>query len=355
MRVPRDVQEAVASVTGQRPAEVTVRRGPLVNRTAARMAADSYATEGIVHLPGSAPLTTDHSRRLLAHELTHVVQQTSGTAPHHEATPAGRMAEQQAMRVEAAFAAPRTPAASTASPSVDPSPTTLGPTVMGSAVMGSAVMGHAAATLNGRPAVPRSTSAAAADRTGTLPRTTAQRMTRRSSAPLAATPLTSTSPSGASLTGDDGRGRWSGSASPPPAGLPSTPALRDAVPRTPADGRPPAIPVPTVTHQAPAPPASLPSPTAPGSAPTQRRAANRSEPPGHRGDGGRPSSHTPAPTPAPPAGSARTPLPEPAIDTATDDTWLQRHAYALYPHLRQMLRNEFLLDRERRGRLMRDD
>ncbi len=43
------------------------------------------------------------------------------------------------------------------------------------------------------------------------------------------------------------------------------------------------------------------------------------------------------------------------MDTATDDLWLQRHALALYPHLKQMLRNEFLLDRERRGRLMRDD
>lgn len=42
-------------------------------------------------------------------------------------------------------------------------------------------------------------------------------------------------------------------------------------------------------------------------------------------------------------------------DTATDDVWLQRHAHALYPHIRYLLRNEFLLDRERRGRLMRDD
>ncbi len=56
-----------------------------------------------------------------------------------------------------------------------------------------------------------------------------------------------------------------------------------------------------------------------------------------------------------PASSRQAPPPEPLVDTATDDYWLQKHARALFPHLRQMLRNEFLLDRERRGRLMRDD
>jgi hypothetical protein len=32
--------------------------------------------------------------------------------------------------------------------------------------------------------------------------------------------------------------------------------------------------------------------------------------------------------------------------------WLERHADALYPHIRDLLRAEMLRDRERRGRML---
>jgi len=41
-----------------------------------------------------------------------------------------------------------------------------------------------------------------------------------------------------------------------------------------------------------------------------------------------------------------------AVDTAKDRAWLQRHADALYPHIRDLIRAEMLRDRERRGRML---
>jgi len=347
--VPRDVQEAVAAVTGQRPAEVTVRRGPLVNRTAARIAADSYATDGVVHLPGTAPLTTDRSRRLLAHELTHVVQQKSGTAPRHEMTPAGRAAEEQAMRAEAAFSAPRAPAAPQASAATGlPSAPSVARAVGG--LTASLSQAPAPPTgRNGRPAVSRSTSAAAADRAAALPRTSPQRPASATFVPLALNAQASTQQGAPAGTADAAPVLAAAPGQVAHAPAPGTPSPSPAT--TGPSGHSPSLP--TITHQAPAAPPGLPSPSSPQSSPTQRRASHRSDPPGQGGDRG--GKNGPAPSPASPAPSPRTTQPENLMDTATDDLWLQRHALALYPHLKQMLRNEFLLDRERRGRLMRDD
>jgi hypothetical protein len=47
--------------------------------------------------------------------------------------------------------------------------------------------------------------------------------------------------------------------------------------------------------------------------------------------------------------------PKAGEDTTLDDAWLERHAAALYPIIRRHLRNELLRDRERRGRLVRED
>jgi hypothetical protein len=41
-------------------------------------------------------------------------------------------------------------------------------------------------------------------------------------------------------------------------------------------------------------------------------------------------------------------------DTAHDRAWLETHARALYPFIRAEIRGELLRDRERRGRLMRE-
>jgi len=306
VRVPRDVQEAVAAVTGQRPQEVTVRRGPEVNRTAAQIAADSYATEGVVHLPGTAPLTTDQSRRLLAHELTHVVQQRFGTAPTHEASSAGRDAEHQAMRAESSLSSGSTLGLS--SRSALPAPRV-------------ADTNHSGDAPAGRPAVQRSSLPVSPGRAALLPRVSAN----------AALPGPRTARANASSA-------------------PVSSATEEA--SAPVAPVRPIVP-PTIATQ-PAPPSAPASPAQP----VQRRASQQGPPPVPRpplqnnadaGFAGRQGgSKAEAPTSSANAPSAPT-------DTATDDVWLQRHAQALYPHIRFMLRNEFLLDRERRGRLMRDD
>jgi len=291
------VQEAVAQVTGHRPEEVTVRRGPEVNRTAARIAADSYATEGVVHLPGTAPLTSDRSRRLLAHELTHVVQQKSGTAPTHEISKAGREAEKQALSAETALTA------------------------------GTVV--SAPSTAGSRPTVARSTSPLSPERAVSLPRTTAHqpqprpRVSAQSARPTAQS------------SGEDHES--SPTTSPRSATSPraATPTPAPTPTQTPphVETTPPAAPVQRKASQGP--------PTVP-TKPLENNAAGDSA-----GRSGGSKAHAPRPN----SGSAAN-APQ---DTATDDAWLQRHAHALYPHIRYLLRNEFLLDRERRGRLMRDD
>jgi hypothetical protein len=43
------------------------------------------------------------------------------------------------------------------------------------------------------------------------------------------------------------------------------------------------------------------------------------------------------------------------IETSIDRDWLERHAEALYPLIKKYLRNDLLKDRERRGKLMRDN
>jgi hypothetical protein len=309
VRVPSDVQDAVAAVTGERPQEVRVRRGPAVNRTAARIAADSYATEGVVHLPGTAPLSTDRSRRLLAHELTHVVQQKSSSAPRNEVSSAGRDAEQQALRAESALEHGRGPTPRSASA---PQENTM-----------NAVQGAGAP----RKAVSRSTSPLSPERAAALPRTTVQ-----SPLPAPRTPLATPR----------------AEAAPPRAGdfaSPQSPGI--------AAQRAPDVAAPSdrslTTHPPhPVPPAMAPASSEP---PVQRRSAAPTPPPPPpsppRTNRGESSQESP-----PPKGKG---APGVGVDTATDDVWLQRHAQALYPHIRYLLRNEFLLDRERRGRLMRDD
>jgi hypothetical protein len=47
--------------------------------------------------------------------------------------------------------------------------------------------------------------------------------------------------------------------------------------------------------------------------------------------------------------------PTPAKDTARDQEWLVRHAQALYPLMRNLLRAELLRDRERRGQMLKEN
>ena len=44
----------------------------------------------------------------------------------------------------------------------------------------------------------------------------------------------------------------------------------------------------------------------------------------------------------------------PPDNTWRDQRWLEQHATALYPLIRNLLRDELLRDRERRGKMMRE-
>lgn len=367
--VPPSIQQAVTAAAGSSPRVVAVRRGPAVDRRAASLAAAAFAVDGVVHLPGSAPLTTDRSRRLLTHELTHVVQQQSGRAPATETSPAGLEAESQAQLAEQILASipgagaappglsgaaavpgapggPRMPG-TPGSPGGPGGPRTPGsPTAPGSAPR---PVGRAAETpgqpsgVTGRPfsrastrasgpaagglvVVPRSTSPSSPDRNARLPRSSGTPV-RPGSGPGSA----SGSPSGGA-----GHGASLPPGPPPRAGQ----AASSGTPQS-------SLPAVTTRPPSVVAPPTLAPPAAPS--PAQRRARSESPPPPP------PAAAPPGDTPRPPDLGPRGAWTDEPPDTAIDDQWLERHAAALYPHIRRHLRNELLRDRERRGRLIRED
>ena len=85
--------------------DVPVRRGRAVSRQAARLDAAAFSRDGAVYLPDAAgPLNQAAAGALLAHELTHVVQQrTLGSALPSEASPEGQALEEQALATQRWF------------------------------------------------------------------------------------------------------------------------------------------------------------------------------------------------------------------------------------------------------------
>jgi hypothetical protein len=80
-------------------------RGPSVTARARNLAARAFSHDGQVFLPDEAGEVGDaEARALLAHELTHVVQQRLfGADMPAEATPDGQLLEAQAIEVEGVF------------------------------------------------------------------------------------------------------------------------------------------------------------------------------------------------------------------------------------------------------------
>jgi hypothetical protein len=97
-RVPVGVANAFYSLHGADVRDVPVRRGRAVSREAARLDAAAFSRDGVVYLPDSAgSLGQATARALLAHELTHVVQQRMfGSALPGETSAPGRELEEQA-------------------------------------------------------------------------------------------------------------------------------------------------------------------------------------------------------------------------------------------------------------------
>lgn len=78
IQVPDEVRRAVASSAGSAPDTVTVHEGEHADEQAREVNAHAFTRDGEVFLASDASLDTPRGQALLAHELTHVVQQKGG-------------------------------------------------------------------------------------------------------------------------------------------------------------------------------------------------------------------------------------------------------------------------------------
>jgi hypothetical protein len=105
LAVPSDIAGPVSRAWGVDVSGVPMHRGPAVTARARTLAARAFSHDGQVFLPDEAGEVGDaEARALLAHELTHVVQQRLfGADMPAEATPDGQLLEAQAAEVEGVF------------------------------------------------------------------------------------------------------------------------------------------------------------------------------------------------------------------------------------------------------------
>lgn len=321
--VPADVRAAVAAVAGSAPQSMSLKRGAHVDAHASAIKADAFTAQGTVHVPGTAPLTSDSSRRLLAHELTHVMQQQRhGSRLPAENTPAGRALEAEALRAEGLIGMPSarigsvagmppfssgssspassTPSARTSSPGVGTTAVAQGSTPAAglvarangsSAGSGNPASAHGSTAAAGTPAIARGSSPSAPAPVELAPRRPAP------------------TPSPDASSGQHSQpGTYSGGGAPPP-GMP--PVQRRAS-GTPPQGS---------TYDSNMPDIKEAGKVAKAVPPSQQNAAAQQPPPDN---------------------------------TWRDQRWLEQHATALYPLIRNLLRDELLRDRERRGKMMRE-
>lgn len=104
-RVPAGLASAFFALHGADVSDVPVRRGRIVSRQATRLDAAAFSHGGVVYLPDSAgSLGQAQAQALLAHELTHAVQQRMlGAALPGEASAEGRELEEQAVATQRWF------------------------------------------------------------------------------------------------------------------------------------------------------------------------------------------------------------------------------------------------------------
>jgi len=282
-----------------------------------------------VHLPGTAPLTSDRQRRLLAHELTHVVQQRRGRDLPTEDSPHGQRLEQAAIDAETLLAASantstRTPLGQSAQV---PTPHgTRGSTPAQTPPLRPPVPGTRVEYSQGQSLI----------RVATTPRT---------KQPTGQPNDLTSQARGSATTGQQSR-------PPSPHIGPNT------HPQKPSTGSQ-SVALPVITQNAPTTNAtSMVGPPAVGDSPSaiQRR---KTQAPGTSTPPHNPPSSPPFATARPnepvESTSARSRAARDRDEPNLDIDWLERHAAALYPIIRRHLRNDLLRDRERRGRLVRED
>ena len=105
VEVPESVKQALRGTVGEPPTHVTVHEGAHAAEMTGAVNAEAFTRDGQIYLAGDAPLSSPRGQELLAHELTHVIQQggRNGSMPG-EHTREGQDLEAKALAVEQAMA-----------------------------------------------------------------------------------------------------------------------------------------------------------------------------------------------------------------------------------------------------------
>lgn len=104
VQVPQRVTRALLATGVQPPSHVTVHEGGTAAEQADAVNAEAFTRDGQVYLAADAPLSSERGQQLLAHELTHVIQQGSrGSTMPGEHTHEGKSLEESALAVEQAM------------------------------------------------------------------------------------------------------------------------------------------------------------------------------------------------------------------------------------------------------------
>ena len=99
--VPETVRQVLRESVGEPPAHVTVHEGGAAAAQTDSVNAEAFTRDGQIYFASDAPVDSERGQQLLAHELTHVMQQQgrAGSMPG-EHTSEGKDLEQSARRVE---------------------------------------------------------------------------------------------------------------------------------------------------------------------------------------------------------------------------------------------------------------
>lgn len=99
--VPEPVRQILRETVGEPPAHVTVHEGGAAGQMTDSVNAEAFTRDGQIYFANDAPVDSARGQQLLAHELTHVIQQQgrSGSMPG-EHTDEGQDLERAARQVE---------------------------------------------------------------------------------------------------------------------------------------------------------------------------------------------------------------------------------------------------------------
>ena len=99
--VPESVRQSLRATVGEPPSHVTVHEGEAAAQQANAVNAEAFTKNGHIFFASDAPVASDRGQQLLAHELTHVMQQQGrGSSMPGEHTDEGQQLEHAARRVE---------------------------------------------------------------------------------------------------------------------------------------------------------------------------------------------------------------------------------------------------------------